>query len=59
MKKSNQLLKCPVCGGGTTDTVLAIEYQGEMYAFCCPYCRSQFVEECEAGFIQNQVDQES
>ena len=52
MNRSTQGLKCPVCNQNTTDSVLAVEYEGELFAFCCPYCRSQFLEECEAEFLQ-------
>jgi hypothetical protein len=33
--------------------MLALEYEGKRYAFCCPYCRAHFLEECELAFIQS------
>lgn len=50
-------MKCPICDKETDETVLAIEYQGELYAFCCPYCRERFVEECELIHVQLTITQ--
>ena len=50
-------MECPICQKATDDTVLAIEYEGKLYAFCCLYCRERFVEEYELDFIHPTVQQ--
>lgn len=45
-------MKCPVCQKSTDESVLAVEYEGELYAFCCPYCRERFIEDNELGLEQ-------
>lgn len=42
-------MKCPICQKHTDVSILAIEYKGELYAFCCPYCRERFVEAHDLG----------
>ncbi len=55
-------VKCPICHKAADEAVLAIEYQGELYGFCCPYCRERFleeVEEHELEFIHSTAQKQS
>jgi YHS domain-containing protein len=49
----SQKVICPVCNQEVPQDMLAVEYAGERYAFCCPHCRARFIEDCELEFIQS------
>jgi hypothetical protein len=40
-------MKCTVCQQKADTTVFAYEFQGEVFVFCCPYCRERFIEKCK------------
>ena len=49
-------MKCPICQKAADDSILAVEYDSEIYAFCCPYCRERFlteIERSESGLLDS------
>lgn len=59
MKTKTTGMKCVICNETASESVMAVEYKGELYAFCCPYCRTQFVEDIEAEFIESTVHKDA